>query len=99
MNQDRIAALEQRLDTVATIQARHNKEMAENLTMVLGIGTSHQREIKQIHHRLGSIEQRLGAIEGRMTGIEGRMTEMNEHIVGIDTKLDAIIAMLSKQTP
>lgn len=73
------------LTNVGLKKELHDKEMAENMTMLLGISSTHQREGKEM-------QREITEIKGRLDSIELQMSTVN-------TKLDTIITMLNKGTP
>jgi len=106
MSEDRITALERRLDSERATQAAHNKEEAENMTMLLGMVAEQQREgremkqsIERLDMKITSLDTRAARVERGVATLEVRLDTVEKRNATMDAKLDAILTLLNKQTP
>jgi hypothetical protein len=66
--------------------------LEENITILLGIASRQERDIKSIQVGVMSLERRFDALEGRFGALEGRFEVQ-------DQKLDQILFLLNTYIP
>ena len=118
--EDRVTTLEQQfmsymadnnrqmvvLNRVIAQQELNIRDVEKNETILLGIATGQEREIKQIKTRLDGIDHRLERVEQRLDGmdqhlerVEQRLDSTDQRLERIDQGLDTIVALLSGKPP
>jgi hypothetical protein len=93
--EDRLTTLEK---TIALLQKRSGMDIQEvnrNSTMLLGIVSSQQMDIKEIKVSLLNLEERLDGVDRR---IEGGFDTLDRRLGVLEGKFDQVLAMLSKLT-
>ncbi len=84
--------------------------LEENLTILLGIASGQERDIKSIQVGVMSLERRFDALEGRLYGMDHRLSALekrfdtleqgvNAHFEEQDKKLDQILRLLNTTIP
>jgi archaellum component FlaC len=118
--EDRVTTLEQQFmsymadnnrqmtvfNRVIAQQELNIRDVEKNETILLGIATSQEHEIKQIKtrldgidHRLERVEQRLDGTDQRLERIDQRLDGMDQRLERIDQRLDTIVALLGGKPP
>ncbi|MBV9688451.1 MAG: hypothetical protein JO202_01950 [Ktedonobacteraceae bacterium] len=98
----RLAAQQRSLEVltnVGTKQQLTNMELAENMTMLLGITTTHQREGKGMQAQLASLESRLASVERGIATMDTKITILDSRLERVEQGIATIIAMLNKGMP
>jgi len=101
-----LQSLFRRLDILTNVGLKkemYDREMAENMTMLLGMVSEQQRDGREgkahqerLEAQITSLDSRVANMERGIAALEVRMGTME---TGFNAKLDAIIAMLNKGTP
>src|SRR6266852_7477313 len=84
--------------------------LEENITILLGIASGKEREIKSIQIGVMSLDRRFDALEGRLYGMDHRLSTLekrfdtleqsvNSRFETQDKKLDQILLLLNTLTP
>ena len=73
--------------------------LEENLTILLGIASGQERDIKSIQVGVMSLERRFDALEGRLYGMDHRLSTLERRFEAQDKKLDQILLMLNTLIP
>ncbi len=84
--------------------------LEENITILLGIASGKEREIKSIQIGVMSLDRRFDALEGRLYGMDHRLSTLekrfdtleqsvNSRFETQDKKLDQILFLLNTFTP
>jgi len=84
--------------------------LEENLTILLGIASGQERDIKSIQVGVMSLDRRFDALEGRLYGMEHRLSALerrfdtlgqsvNSRFEEQDKKLDQILLLLNSYLP
>ncbi len=84
--------------------------LEENLTILLGIASGQERDIKSIQVGVMSLERRFDALEGRLYGMDHRLSafekrfdtleqSVNTRFEEQDKKLDQILSLLNTLIP
>jgi hypothetical protein len=84
--------------------------LEENMTILLGIASGQERDIKSIQLGVMSIERRLETLEGRLYGMDRRLSTLEKRFDTLeqnvttrfeaqDKKLDQILLLLNTLTP
>jgi archaellum component FlaC len=81
------------LNKVVTSQELNNREINHNVTMLLGVASGQERDIKAMKNDLGiiregveHIDQRLEGIEQRFTSLEKKFEQMLQQLAAFMTK-------------
>jgi hypothetical protein len=100
--EDRIAALERKVavlellrsqderkaeEALPPAQARHMREINENLTILLGVTSSQGRDIKVIKEDVSSIKDRLDGLETQSNAHTGRFDHVEALLAQILARL------------
>ena len=84
--------------------------LEENLTILLGIASGQERDIKSIQVGVMSLERRFDALEGRLYGMDHRLSALERRFDTLeqsvsnrfedqDKKLDQILLLLNTLIP
>ena len=73
--------------------------LEENITILLGIASRQERDIKSIQVGVMSLERRFDALEGRLYGMDHRLSALEGRFEVQDKKLDQILLLLNTLTP
>jgi hypothetical protein len=73
--------------------------LEENLTILLGIASGQEREIKSIQVGVMSLDRRFDALEGRLYGMDHRLSALERRFEVQDQKLDQILLLLNTYIP
>ena len=84
--------------------------LEENITILLGIASGQERDIKSIQVGVMSLDRRFDALEGRLYGMDHRLSTLekrfdtleqsvNSRFETQDKKLDQILFLLNTFTP
>src|SRR6266487_4940300 len=84
--------------------------LEENITILLGIASGQERDIKSIQVGVMSLDRRFDALEGRLYGMDHRLSTLekrfdtleqsvNSRFEAQDKKLDQILLLLNTFTP
>ena len=82
----------------------------ENITILLGIASGQERDIKSIQLGVMSLDRRFDALEGRLYGMDHRLSTLerrfdtldqsvNSRFEAQDKKLDQILLLLNTYIP
>ena len=71
----------------------------ENITILLGIASGQERDIKSIQVGVMSLDRRFDALEGRLYGMDHRLSTLERRFEEQDKKLDQILLLLNTLTP
>ena len=102
MNQDRLDTLEQRLGALATAQAgqaTQNREVSENMTILLGLATTQQEAMNEVKERIERLDMKITTLDTRVARVERGIAALEGQNTAMNAKLDAIIAALGKEKP
>src|SRR5215831_7687233 len=99
--EDRVTLLEQSLATLNRVVAEqqlHGRDIDHNLTILLGIASSQQLDIKEVKNELGTIREHIGHLEIRLDAlsqqVDRQFTLVESRLSGIDQHLAALIALV-----
>ena len=70
--------------------------LEENITILLGIASGQERDIKSIQVGVMSLDRRFDALEGRFDTLD---KSVNSRFEAQDKKLDQILLLLNTLTP
>ena len=73
--------------------------LEENITILLGIASGQERDIKSIQVGVISLDRRFDALEGRLYGMDHRLSTLERRFEAQDKKLDQILLLLNTFTP
>ena len=73
--------------------------LEENITILLGIASGQERDIKSIQVGVMSLDRRFDALEGRLYGMDHRLSTLEKRFEAQDKKLDQILLLLNTFTP
>ena len=73
--------------------------LEENITILLGIASGQEREIKSIQVGVMSLDRRFDALEGRLYGMDHRLSTLEKRFEAQDKKLDQILLLLNTYIP
>ena len=80
--------------------------LEENITILLGIASRQERDIKSIQVGVMSLERLFDALEGRLYGMDHRLSALERRFDALegrfevqDQKLDQILLLLNTLTP
>jgi predicted nuclease with TOPRIM domain len=84
--------------------------LEENISILLGIASRQERDIKSIQVGVMSLERRFDALEGRLYGMDHRLSTLEKRFDTLDQnvnsrfdehdkKLDQILLLLNTLTP
>jgi hypothetical protein len=92
------------------IQEEKITVLEENISILLGIASRQERDIKSIQVGVMSLERRFDALEGRLYGMDHRLSALEKRFGTLeqnvssrfetqDKKLDQILLLLNTLTP
>ena len=74
-------------------------EINQNITILLGIASSQEKDIKTIKNDLAvlkeSIDQRFDAVEQRFVEVDRRFDAIEQHFTSQDAKFDQVLQQLT----
>ena len=73
--------------------------LEENITILLGIASRQERDIRSIQVGVMSLERRFDALEGRLYGMDHRLITLEKQFEEHGKKLDQILLLLNTLTP
>jgi hypothetical protein len=73
--------------------------LEENITILLGIASGQERDIKSIQVGVMSLDRRFDALEGRLYGMDHRLSALERRFEVQDQKLDQILLLLNTYIP
>ena len=73
--------------------------LEENITILLGIASGQERDIKSIQVGVMSLDRRFDALEGRLYGMDHRLSALERRFEEQDKKLDQILILLNTYIP
>ncbi len=115
--EDRVTTLEQQfmsymadnnrqmvvLNRIMAQQELNLRDVQKNQTILLGIATSQEHEIRDIKERLSQVETRLSQVETSLSQVETSLDTLGQQVdmMGstINQKLDAIMTFLQGRPP
>jgi t-SNARE complex subunit (syntaxin) len=89
--EERVTLLEGPLSTlnrVLSAQELHNRDVAHNMTILLGIASAQQLDIKAIKEDLPVIKERIGHVESQ---IDMLTQQVDAQFAAVNHRLDALI--------
>ncbi len=95
--EERVTLLEGSLSTlnrVLSAQELHNRDVAHNMTILLGIASAQQLDIKAIKEDLPVIKERIGYVEDQLDRLS---QQVDAQFTAVNQRLDALIALISSQ--
>lgn len=92
---ERLSALEHTLTALQRDEAISRDELNRNETMLLGMVTAQQLDIKEIKIRLRSIDDRLDNVDGRLDTIDGRLNTIDRRLISMEGKFEQVVQMLT----
>ena len=106
--EERVTLLEGSLSTlnrVLSAQELHNRDVAHNMTILLGIASAQQLDIKAIKEDLPVIKERIGYVEDQLDRlsqhVEDQLDRLSQQVdaqfTAVNQRLDALIALISSQ--
>ena len=69
--------------------------LEENITILLGIASGQERDIRSIQVGVMSLDRRFDALEGRLFGMDHRLSTLERRFEAQDKKLDQILLLLN----
>jgi CII-binding regulator of phage lambda lysogenization HflD len=69
--------------------------LEENITILLGIASGQERDIKSIQLGVMNLERRFDAFEGRLRGMDYRLGTLEKQFEEHGKKLDQILSLLT----
>ncbi len=73
-------------------QAYNYTEINQNLTILLGIASGQEQDIKLMQGDLDIIRERITSLEGKVeqgfTSLEGKVEQVLQHLAALTTKLE-----------
>src|SRR5947209_5639880 len=110
MRTERNTACLTRKGDVMPTQEEKITVLEENITILLGIASRQERDIKSIQVGVMSLDRRFDALEGRLYGMDHRLSTLEKRFdtleQGVDSrfeengkKLDQILLLLNTLTP
>jgi predicted nuclease with TOPRIM domain len=122
--EDRVTTLEQQfmsymadnnrqmvvLNRVIAQQELNLREVQKNQTILLGIASGQEHEIRDMKERLSGVETRLSHVETQLSQVETRLSQVETRLdtlgqqvdmmgATINQKLDAIMTLLQGKPP
>ena len=73
--------------------------LEENITILLGIASGQERDIRSIQVGVMSLDRRFDALEGRLYGMDHRLSTVERRFEAQDKKLDQILLLLNTYIP
>jgi predicted nuclease with TOPRIM domain len=73
--------------------------LEDNITILLGIASGQERDIKSIQVGVMSLDRRFDALEGRLYGMDHRLSALEKRFEVQDQKLDQILFLLNTYIP
>ena len=73
--------------------------LEENITILLGIASGQERDIRSIQVGVMSLDRRFDALEGRLYGMDHRLSTLEKRFEAQDKKLDQILLLLNTYIP
>lgn len=73
-------------------QELHNRDVAHNMTILLGIASAQQLDIKAIKEDLPVIKERIGHVESQ---IDMLTQQVDAQFATVNHRLDALIALIT----
>ena len=73
--------------------------LEENISILLGIASRQERDIRSIQIGVMSLERRFDALEGRLYGMDHRLSTLEKQFEEHGKKLDQILLLLNTLTP
>ena len=96
--EERLATLERSFASFQKETVSSVVEINEKYTMLFGVFSSQEQDIKSILTRLGIIEQRLGVIDNRIVAVEQRLEGMEATLRQHKKVLDEHTKVLNEHT-
>ena len=115
--EDRVTTLEQQfmsymadnnrqmvvLNRVLAQQELNIRDVQKNETILLGIATSQEHEIRDMKEHLSQVETRLSHVETQLSQVETRLDTLGQQVdmmgATINQKLDTIMTLLQGKPP
>jgi flagellar capping protein FliD len=98
---DRFSTLEKTVTLLQRQSGSSIQELNRNTTMLLGVVSSQQLDIKEIKISQIITEERLGSIDQRITGLEEKMdqrfAQVDQRITGLEEKMDQRFAQVDQR--
>lgn len=103
--EDRLAALERKIASIElemlyeqrkaeeiapSEQAYNLKEINHHLTMLLGIASGQERDIKIVKSDLGIIKDRMEGFEQRFTSLDDQVSSLDGKVTSLDEKVTSL---------
>ena len=73
--------------------------LEENISILLGIASGQERDIRSIQIGVMSLERRFDALEGRLYSMDHRLSTLEKRFEEHGKKLDQILLLLNTLTP
>src|SRR5436309_1066279 len=102
--EDRVTTLEQQFMTymadnnrqmvvfnrVIAQQELNIRDVEKNETILLGMATSQEREIRDMKERLSHVETRLSQVETRLSHVETHLSQVETRLSQVETRLSQV---------
>jgi CII-binding regulator of phage lambda lysogenization HflD len=96
--EERLTTLEKTLTLLKRSNDTNTQELNRNTTMLLGIVSSQQLDIKEIKISLIDIDERLDTVDQRLNSVDQRLNSVDQRLDSMEKKFDQMLSMLSKLT-
>ena len=84
--------------STSPVQVQNLREINENMTILLGVASSQEGDIKAIKEDVSSIKERLGGLEERFDGLEKSSNEHTALLTEHTALLTQILARLPEKS-
>ncbi len=71
--------------------------LEENITILLGIASGQERDIKGIQVEIMSLERRFDALEGRLYGMDHRLSALEKRFDTLEQRFDTLVQSVNSR--
>jgi chromosome segregation ATPase len=86
------------LNKVVTSQELNNREINHNVTMLPGVASGQERDIKAMKNDLGIIRERVEHIDQRIDRVDRRLEGIEQRFTSLEEKFEQVLQQLATLT-
>jgi predicted nuclease with TOPRIM domain len=87
------------LNKVVLQQEQNARDANHEITILTGVISSQERDIKDIKNRMDSFDLHFASLEDRFASLDGKFTSLDGRFASLDGKLERVLQILIRNGP
>ncbi len=83
------------LNKVVLQQEQNARDANHEITILTGVISSQERDIKDIKNRMDSFDLHFASLDGKLVALDGRFTSLEDKFASLDGKLEQVLQVLT----